>query len=641
MDAPRVFLAWSGQLTNGAALGKALDIVKNVLTARGYEFYNWNEQPHNRNINKEVEEKLRGSDMLILESTTDRPNPAFEMGFARYPDLPIIVLRQEDASELPADFGAPRYLMYPKDVGQEVRFTQFREELEGLLDRLESETFSPGQRALRRALGGFVSNVLDASGHYAEDHPHLYLMHGWIDALAGEFRAGGPSMLLSDADYYVHMFGALHGRTDMRFRAIADLTDNTEPFWELEHPEPLSTAGSERIFLIDWRLFFEREAELAGYLDTWRDHLLTNPDYAIYVAADTDLDRHLRHPLGRDAVGRHLLLVEPGRAFGGYRFRTNRDAGRLFHMETDAYRYGHAEKYYRAVQGRSVKLEVGHDFVDLKRAWLTKHQIGNWSPEWTHQTERRSSRYFARYDQHVRCWIPSYNALITECAAMVAREVLRVREQSNRPVKLLEIGYGTGSLTAQVSPWITQLSEPFVTFGHLPPVEYYHAVDRADQMRAIASDGLRRSGTGGDVKLLRQVAWAEVRGDVQYDVIFGSLITHFMIERARPGSAAEFFAECAQRIEPGGSLIFADSFGPGAGGDVVATRKAWRSWMVEEGLSEEYADGFLDGNLDMLEAPSIAELIEAAAKHDFHLAESRSPTGASLFAVVAFRHTLP
>lgn len=637
MSVPRVFLAWSTQVDSGAgALVKALEIVKTELAGRGYEVYNWNEQPHNRNINKEVEEKIRGSDMLILESTTDRPNPAFEMGFARYADLPIIVLKQEGSKELPADFGAPRYLIYPTDVGKEDRFMRFRQELNALLDRLEAETFSPGHRALRRALSAFVANVTETSNHYVGDHPQLYFMNGWIDALAGDFRAGGPSMIMADADYYVHMFGALQERGDMHFRAIADLTDSTEPFWELEHPEPLSTPGSERIFLVDWRLFFEREAELAAYVDTWSDHLITNSDYSIYVVTDSDIDATLRHPLGRDAVGRHLLLVHPGEAFGGYRFRVNRDIGRLFHLETDSYRFRHAEKFYQSVRSRAVKLEPGHTFVDLKREWLRQHQVGTWSPEWTHQTERRSARYFARYDQHIRCWVPSYDAMIGETAAMVAREALRVHEQSNRPVKLLEIGYGTGSLTSKVGPWITQLGEPFVTFGHLPPVEYYHAVDRADQMRSIAARNLARATTDNEVKLLRQVAWREVRDDIRYDVIFGSLVTHFMIERADAGSADRFFAACAQRLGPDGSLIFADSFGP-ADGDLAGARARWREWMIGDGLSEASADGFLDGNQDMLEAPSIAELVEAAAKHGFELAESRAPSSTSLFAVVSFR----
>ncbi|HYN93370.1 MAG TPA: hypothetical protein VES42_05945 [Pilimelia sp.] len=637
MGSPRVFLAWSGQVDGAAALNKALDIVKTSLLARDYEVYDWNEQPHNRNINHEVEERLRDTDMLILEGSTERPNPAFEMGFARYPDLPIIVLKQEDSRELPADYGSPKYLLYPKDVGQEAKFVQLREELDLLLNRLERESFSGGHRALRRSLSGFVADLLNMSNHYSGDHPHLYLIHGLVNALTADLRSGGPSVIAADSDYYVQMFGALQERTDMRFRAIADLTDSTEAWWEMEHPEPLSNPGSERIFLVDWRLFFEREAELAALIDSFNEHLMTNPHYRIFLATDSDLDPHLRHPLGRDAVGRHLLLVQPGNAFGGYRSRPNRDGGRLFVMETDAYRYGNAEKYYASVQSRAIELKQGQDFLDIKRLWLETHQIGAWSRNWTHQTERRNRRYFARYDQHVRCWIPSYNQLISECAAMVAREILRVREHTNRSVKLLEIGYGTGSLTAQVGPWITRLSEPFANFGHLPPVEYYHAVDRADQMRMLARAELSKGNIGGEVTLLRQVAWKDVRADFTYDVIFGSLITHFMIERTPAGSAERFFAECAVRLSPHGSLVFADSFGLGPEGDTDEVRQEWRSWMVEEGLPEVHADSFLDGNRDMLEAHSVHELVEVAKRHGFELSEWRLPTASQIFAVVSFR----
>lgn len=639
MDAPMVFLAWSGQVEASAALDKALRIVKERLAARNYEIYNWAEMPHNRNINQEIEDKLRRADLLILEGSTDRPNPAFEMGFASYPALPTIVLKQEGSRELPADYGAPRYLAYPVDVGLEDGFKQFGTEFDALLERLERDTLSPGHRALRRSLGALVSNVLDTLNHYPDDHPHLYLLQGWTNALAADTRAGGASVLIADADYYVNMFSALQERSQLRFRAIADLTDNTELFWQPEHSEPLSAPGSERIFLIDWRLFFEESTLLAAYVEAWQDHLRANPDYSIYVVADIDLDSHLRHPLGHDAVGRHLLLVEPGTTFGGYRSRTNRDAGRVFCMEADTYRYNQAEKYYRSVRSKAVKLELDQEFLDLKRSWLTKRKIGYWGAEWTHQTERRSTRYFAQYDQHIRCWVPAYSKLITECAAMVAREILRVRTLTNRPVRMLEIGYGTGSLTAQVGPWISHLSEPFVKYGHLPPVVAYHAVDRADQMRQIADLKLHQA-PGIDVTLLRQRAWDEVSTDLEYDVIFGSLIVHFMLDKANGNTATEFFAECTRRLAPHGSLVFADSFGSDDSSTPESIRAQWRNQMVLEGLSEEYADGFLDGNQDMLHAPSVAELELAAREHGFELAEARSPiTELDLFKVVAFRGT--
>jgi SAM-dependent methyltransferase len=638
VNAPRVFLAWSRHMEESEALLKALDIVKAELRHRAYGIYDWSEQHHIRNIGKEIEDQIRSCDLVILESSTGRPNPAFEVGFARYPGLPIIVLKQEGSSDLPEDYGAPKYLRYPNDKDKEPLFKRFETDLRTLLDTLEAGTLSPGHRGLRRALSTIVNSVQQMIDHHHEDHAHLYLAQGWINKLAADVREGGPSTINADADDYVHMFSALQQRVDFRFRAIADLTDDTEPFWEVGHPEPMSTAGSQRIFLIDWRLFFEREQELSGYLDSWCNHLQNNPDYEIYVTAKADLDLHVRHPFGRDAVGLHLLLVEPGQTFGGYRRRNDYSERRMFCMVKDELRYETAETFYNAVLKKAVPLKHSDDFVSLKRAWLTNLKIGYWDAAWTQQTERRSPSYFERYDQHIRCWIPSYDELIKECAAMIAREILRTRQRTGKPVNLLEVGYGTGSLISHVEPWIRHLSTPFEDIGDLPPVENYYAVDRADQMRVIARKKLGAPVTSW-VRMLKQLAWREVRTDVEYDVIFGSLVTHFMLDREDESSVDNFFAECARRMRGGGSLVFADSFGQGgAASKAEDTYAQWRDWMVRNGLSEAYADSFLEGNQDMVNAFSVDELARVAVRHGFSLTEERTPGLASLFKVVAFHH---
>ena len=95
---------------------------------------------------------------------------------------------------------------------------------------------------------------------------------------------------VTDADHYVQTFSALQDRTDVRFRAIADLIDSTEDFWKDRAPDSLSAPRGERIFLIDWRLFFEREHELSRY-SRRGNAIEANPDYAIYVATNSDLDR--------------------------------------------------------------------------------------------------------------------------------------------------------------------------------------------------------------------------------------------------------------------------------------------------------------------------------------------------------------
>ena len=640
MEAPRVFLAWSHDVPASNALLKALDIVRRQLRERGYIIYDWSEQHHIRNIGSEIEDQLRKSDLVILEGTAGRPNPAFEVGFARCLDLPIIMLKQDTSDDLPVDFGAPKYLSYPSDEDKESQFKRFEQDLDKLLNALVEGALSLGHRELRRARSDFFQSVQQIIEYYAGDHAHLYLTDGWVGALASDIRSGGPSTITADSDYYIPMFSALQKPENFAIRAIADLTDNTDPFWTSGHPEPLSSPVGERIFLIDWRMFFEREQELAEYINYWRDELLRQENYEIYVATRDNIRLPVRHPFGSASVGLHLLLIEPGDTFGGYRNRQDYQSHRLFCMEHDQRQYQNAKAFYDAILESAIRLEPSHDIISLKRAWLTKHRIGYWSGDWTQETERRPSDYFNFYDQHIRCWIPSYNELVSECAATVAREIMRIRQVGGKPVNLLEIGYGTGSLTAHIVPWIDYLTRPFEELGDLPPVDYYHAIDRAEQMRMSARENLGAGATSW-VRLLKKIAWHEVRTDMDYDIIFGSLVMHFMIDRTSEDLNADaFFDECAKRLRDGGSLVFADCFGANAKTDRESAAQEWRDWMVGNGLSQDYADSFLKGNPDMVDSFSAEELKAAAERRGFVWEGERSVSSVRGFKIIVLRKSL-
>ncbi|TDC63242.1 methyltransferase domain-containing protein [Actinomadura sp. GC306] len=611
--------------------------MRKQLAEREYEIYDWSQQQHIRNIGAEIENQLSRSDLVILEGSSGRPNLAFEVGFARRADIPVIVLKQEDTAALPEDFGAPKYLEYPNDASWEANFKRFEADLRRLLDNLQDGVLSPGHRELRRARTEFNHRVQQILDSYPKDHSHLYLMDGLVRALAGGIREGGQSIISAHSDYYVRMFNALQKRTGLRVKAIADLTDDTEPFWKSSKPD-LSTPVGERVFLVDWKLFFEREAELSRYIVTWHKELQRHRDYKIFVATKEDIDPRARHPFSTEAIGLNLLLVEDDATFGGY--CRNRESGQqVFIMEHDEHRCDSARVFYNAVVEGAVEFEPFDDFVSLKRKWLKKHQIGHWDLAWNQQTERRPPAYFDRYDQHVRCWIPLYNDLISECAAAVAREVLHIRQGTGKPVNLLEIGHGTGSLISQILPWIKHLSRPSEALGDLPPVGRYYAVDRAERMHNIAREHLGDD-VNSRVHLLKQIAWQGVRDDLRHDVIFGSLVLHFMLDRsAGQGSADTFFKESLRRLKPGGSLVFSDSFGidEGSGMDVDEAVRHWREAMIAHGLSEEYATGFISGNSDMVGAFSCEELKEIAARNGLVSVGDRSVGTLPFFKVLTFR----
>ncbi|GAA3130499.1 class I SAM-dependent methyltransferase [Nonomuraea salmonea] len=266
-----------------------------------------------------------------------------------------------------------------------------------------------------------------------------------------------------------------------------------------------------------------------------------------------------------------------------------------------------------------------------------KLEIGRWDRRWTRATEQRSPAYFERYDQHIRAWIPAYDQLIQYCAATVASEILRIYQASDTPVSILEIGYGTGSLTASIIPWIHTLCEPFDQLGQDYPVDRYRAIDRASQMRELA---VRKVGDelGRVVRLLNKTAWEDVDDGVKHNVIFGSLVMHFLLGPDPTDEALRgFFHECARRLAVGGSLVFADCFAPDTDEGREAAVAAWRSWMVGNGLSEEYADAYLEGNPDMVTAASVPRLEAAAEAHNLYKAREKQVGSTQMFRLLVFQ----
>lgn len=399
------------------------------------------------------------------------------------------------------------------------------------------------------------------TSHPAE-HPTPHLMSGWLDALAQEVESGGPKQFVTDADYYTASFSRLRRWGAGKVAAIADLTDSTEPFWMPDHPDELSVSVDERVFLVDWKWFFEEEFTLSEYVSLWKRHKVRHRDrkYEIYIATKETLRADEVHPLGPDAVGHHLLLIEPD-IVGGYRMKPGHGGGRQLIVKRDTLQHATASQFYNAIKQRAVHFDPNSKVPDLRRELLAKTGIGRWDLEWTNETEYRSSDYFQLYDRNIRCWIPLYNQMIDDCASHVSREILRIYAKHAKPVDLLEVGYGTGNLTQRLLPWIETTNKPFFDLDHTGPVAKYRAVDRAEQMTRRARESLRPNDYNHfDFRLVRGTAWEGVPPH-KYEVIFGSLAMHFLVG---PDPTEEildqFFASCAEYSGDDASLVFADVF---------------------------------------------------------------------------------
>jgi hypothetical protein len=606
-------LAWSSQAPNRKAVDRALTTVKRLLGHHGFDSYDWFERQSLGNIHQKVGAEIIDSDLVVLDGSAQRPNLAYEAGFAHALRLPLMVVKQVGSERLPEDFGEPDYLAYPADVEDDAGFTAFENRFDGWLRQVAESTLSAGQRAARRsrnALNDQISRLIDG---YQTEHAGLHLISGWAAALAGELDLGGAAQFGVDADYYQHSFASLRGWEGGRIRAIADLTDETEQFWAQGHPEEMTFNVSERIFLVDWSWFFEEEDRLARQIELWKRHKERHSeDYDIYVATKEELGPGEVHPLGPTAVGHHLLLADPD-VIGGYRPNQARPDGRRLVIERNVRRYGNAAEFYDAIKGRASRFDPEMRPADLRREWLARTGIGRWDPQWTSALEFSKS-YFDYYDRHIRCWIPQYGELIRDCATAVFREVLSAYRRQMRPVELLEIGFGAGRLTSEIVPWALNLNRPFYDLEQDGPIRRYRAIERTEQITRYAREMFRpEQQTGLDLRLVRGTAWEDVDG--RYDVVVGSLVMHFLIGPNPTDEALNrFFAESAEHTTGGGALIFTDVFGTDDGREAV---ELWRGWMIRHGLGTDAVDDYLAANVAMTTPASVTQLRDVADRHGF------------------------
>jgi nucleoside 2-deoxyribosyltransferase len=633
------FLAYSTE--NWDLTSRAIKVIKEELTKHTWNVIDWQEEADIANIGNKVAELIRRADATIVDaSSKNQNNVAFEVGYAAALGQPVIIIKREGSPGLPEDYGDPEYIDYPAETRDEAGFRHFAARFSQLITRLETGKLSAGHRSLRHSLKQFVFGLQHFLEAYGVDHPNLHLLSGWAEAIAKDLSSGGTTEIRADPDYYVSSFSALRQWDKGRIVAIADLTDQTESFWRPEHPEQMSVNVSERIFLVDWRWFFDDATILANYIDRWRDHLQDHADreYEIRIATKRESAPNTPHPLGPDAVGHHILIMDPD-VVGGYLFRRGDSHKRQLFTVRDRLKYESGKHFYDSIRRRAVRFEPSMDFTQLKREWMKSEQIGQWDPAWNNETEYRPPQYFMRYDEHIRAWIPNYARLIRDCAALVEGEIVRVHQDIRTPLRLLELGYGTGALTAQVTNWVKKLNQPFELVGDSEPVAHYLGIDRAEQMHERAIEYSDRRDRNLRISLQCGTALHDLPEDSVFNIVFGSLVLHFIFgPKPSPETLSAFFLRCSDLVADRGSIVVGDVFSSEDEATSSRYMDAWRKWMVDNGLGQEQADIFLAGNPDMVYSTSLSALNSAARDNGFVMAK-RKPVGRGdlPFFVVALR----
>jgi SAM-dependent methyltransferase len=605
-----------------------VDTARSAVKRRGWRVLDPMIEPGVGTIKEKVERALRDADACIVEVTTSVPNVMFETGFSRSLGLPIVFLvdptsfsqSQLEAyfefigvdrrNPLATDLGGAEYLEYPGQLGDQDAWNAFGRKLEGVLERVGQELV-PESRLLRRSCGRILVGALRTLDHNPKGHPLMRFLGGWHQLLADAFEKGGDAVFQIDSGYYQSCLKAFGDESRRQVRAVADLTDETERFWD-SNPDPLETSVRERIFLTDWRSFFDDGmlTELTKLLDRQRAR------YEVRVGHTDKPWNGQRHPLGDAGAGQHLLLMEPD-LVGGY---VKEGAARHVRVERSAAKYAEAGHRYRELRDATVLFQRGWSPLELRRHWLDEHAIGAWKPEWDGM-RGPGPDYYGQYDRHIRCWIPDYERLVKHCADLTTGELAARMRETDRPLTVLEIGYGTGALTRYLLEWIRHLNRPLEGLG-ARIVERYLGVDRSDVMQTITMSRLANRGV--DARFCTGTApgdWPP--GARRYDVVCGSLVFHDMVGGGRLPDVLRAFKDV---LASRGRLVFLDVFF-----DEEPHRARglsfWKRWMQEFGLRDSEIDAFFSGNQDMLNSVSATELRDAARAAGFDSPEFRSVPG--------------
>lgn len=632
----RIFLSYSrrdgsGGTKLGHSLERALQIVHETVEKRKWEIVDPMRDRGVETIDEKVFSELTSCDALIAEATTSVPNVMFEIGIARALDLPIITLINHSALEfteenrgelenylafigksadapLPADLGRLEFLPYHDSITQPEESAEFEETLHTLLRKLSRSSLSPGARRLRKANRSLLARATTLSNYLRDDHPMLRFVGGWVRRLSSDLKSEGHSFEV-EARYYTDCLQAFQnweGRGKSVW-AIADMEDQTEHFWN-NNTSPLDTAVSERVFLLPWRSFFHARS-LSEALEAVRPH---GEKYRVLLGRTNSQEHGMRHPLGEQAIGNHLLLIEPD-LVGGYVRRGN---SRHFRVVRDTELFESGRVYYKSFSTRSVEVEPTWSEVSARTNWIAKENIGAWSPDFS--SEGPPLSYFDLYDFHIRAWIPDYESFLLGCARSVQREIMRLFVGTTGTLNLLEIGFGTGHLTDQMLDWIRSLNRPFRLEPKSKPVSSYWAVDKSKEMVDLCR---KRLGEDKDNRVFLERGTAfkylpmTIVEHAPYDVIFGSLVFHDLAGPADNRDLVGVLERAKKVLAPCGRLVFADPFyDHERRADQV---EAWRSAMIRGGLAETEVDRFLLANSDMTDAVSQEELRDAAEKVGF------------------------
>ncbi|MEP7008991.1 MAG: class I SAM-dependent methyltransferase [Acidobacteriota bacterium] len=277
------------------------------------------------------------------------------------------------------------------------------------------------------------------------------------------------------------------------------------------------------------------------------------------------------------------------------------------------------------IEANSVAVAELGGVAELRRVWIERAKIGHWDSEWR-EVGLRSTEYFSDYEMNIRCWIPGYEHLIDMCAAAVETELLTLLVAHGGMPRVLEVGFGTGALSAKLVHWIGQVNTPFSLLGRPFPIGRFIGVDAAPQMLSRIEE-TTIGGPYSEAEFLHGKAFDEISEEVRmgapFGVICGSLVLHDILGEEASKTFGRFLEAAKSLLTDEGTLVFADCFADSRPGIQDRQVRSWLESMLGIGLSQSVVEHFLSCNPEMVNPVSRQRVSEVAARFGFQPPEFR------------------
>ena len=440
-----------------------------------------------------------------------------------------------------------------------------------------------------------------------DDHIILYMIaelhRRHRDAISISWDPGRFRLRVPAHYYFSCLEGMSAANSGKGMYAIADTKDSIESMWR-RNPDPDKTLIAGRIFLFHLRDFLD-----LGTLDPIVPMLHRQREmYPVRIGIPMPSD-DWEHPLGSNAIGKNMIVLEPD-LVGGY----VKDGSKTsLEFVSDPLLYAKARKVYATQTERSFELEPGMTPEQIRRKFIEHEKIGEWNNNWGSPGDRTRD-YYSKYDANIRCWIPSYNQLLLKCFAYIRDEVGRLIRSPNHPMKILEVGYGTGGLTKPVLEWIDKLNSSWADDNRYH-VDEFVGVDSSPQMMQLVMDSIQNAGArirNLHVANFDRQSLTEIAGNRKFDVIFGSLVLHDILGVDPHETVNDLFELCSEYLTDNGSVVFGDVFIESD--DALAQ---WKEHMTWVGLAENTKNDFIKENPEMVQTVDFPRLEVSAHKHGF------------------------